>query len=150
MPLLTQQTNVVQVTITKGLEGQDNNLDLLQSYFDELKAVTVEPSPEIDLLTFAACSHYFGVISIKPGTQQNPADDSEDAEGEPEEASLDAGYIASPPPVNFTSSLVITYIDICFSSHHQSRVLQVLHLHVVAFASKRPRKKRFSNGGRPS
>jgi RimJ/RimL family protein N-acetyltransferase len=92
------------VTIQKGLEGQDDNLDLLQSYFEELKAVTVEPSsPELDLLTFATCTHYFGVITL---TTENIEDD-EDAEGEPEEDSVDAGYVASPPPsgaVSFTSA----------------------------------------------
>lgn len=95
MPSLMQLT----VAIKKGLEGQDDNLDLLQSYFHQLKAVTVEPSPpELDLLTFAACTHYFGVISLEPGSLQD--EDDEDAEGEPEEDSLDAGYVASPPPVS--------------------------------------------------
>lgn len=86
----------VRVTIKRGMEGQDSNLDLLQSYFKELKAVTVEPSlPHIDLLTFATCTHYFGVITL---TQLDAYD--EDAEGEPEEDSSDAGYVASPPPVS--------------------------------------------------
>ena len=86
-----------KVTIKRGLEGQDDNIDLLQSYFTELKAVTVEPSPpDVDLLTFAMCTHYFGVITMTQSHQH--ADDDEDAEGEPEEDSLDAGYVASPPP----------------------------------------------------
>lgn len=87
-----------KVTIQRGLDGQDDNLDLLQSYFKELKAVTVEPSPpELDLLTFAICTHYFGVITMT----QHQQDVDEDAEGEPEEDSLDAGHAASPPPVSF-------------------------------------------------
>ena len=88
-----QPKTVNKVTIQSGLDGQDDNLDLLQSYFKELKAVTVEPSPpELDLLTFAICTHYFGVITMT---------DDKDAEGEPEEDSLDAGYVASPPLVSF-------------------------------------------------
>ena len=91
-----QPRTVNEVTVQSGLDGQDDNLDLLQSYFKELKAVTVEPSPpELDLLTFAICTHYFGVISM---TQHI---DDKDAEGEPEEDSLDVGYVASPPPVSF-------------------------------------------------
>jgi hypothetical protein len=98
MPNLPPQPGSVnEVTIQRGLDGQDDNLDLLQSYFKELKAVTVEPSPpELDLLTFAICTHYFGVITI----HKKDVDDK-DAEGEPEENSLDAGYVASPPPVSF-------------------------------------------------
>jgi hypothetical protein len=93
-----QPRSVNEVTIQRGLDGQDDNLDLLQSYFKELKAVTVEPSPpELDLLTFAICTHYFGVITI----QHRKDVDDKDAEGEPEEDSLDAGYVASPPPVSF-------------------------------------------------
>ena len=84
------------MTIQSGLDGQDDNLDLLESYFKELKAVTVEPSPpELDLLTFAICTHYFGVITMSRYI------DDKDAEGEPEEDSLDAGYAASPPLVSF-------------------------------------------------
>ena len=90
-----QPGTVNEVTIQRGLDGQDDNLDLLQSYFKELKAVTVEPSPpELDLLTFAICTHYFGVITM---TQHLNDKDAE----EPEEDSLDAGYVASPPPVSF-------------------------------------------------
>ena len=84
-----------KVTIQRGLDGQDDNLDLLQSYFKELKAVTVEPSPpELDLLTFAICTHYFGVITMT----QHKQDVDEDALAED---SLDAGNVASPPPVSF-------------------------------------------------
>jgi hypothetical protein len=93
------QPATANVAIKRGLEGQDDNIDLLHSYFKELKAVTVEPSaPDVDLLTFAMCTHYFGVITM---TQSHQYADDEDAEGEPEEDSLDAGYVASPPPVSF-------------------------------------------------
>ena len=100
--------SVNKVTTQRGLEGQDDNLDLLQSYFKELKAVTVEPSPpELDLLTFAICTHYFGVITIQDV-------DDKDAEGEPEEDSLDAGYVASPPPVSFGALIKDgTRVDVC-------------------------------------
>jgi hypothetical protein len=106
------------VTIKRGLEDQDDNIDLLQSYFKELKAVTVEPSsPDVDLFTFAMCTHYFGVVTMTP-SQQFASD--EDAEGEPEEDSLDAGYVASPPPVSFDSLIKCAYmhIDVCMFSHH--------------------------------
>ncbi|KAF8801113.1 hypothetical protein BYT27DRAFT_7342177 [Phlegmacium glaucopus] len=109
MPSQTQPATVKPkaVSIKKGLEGQDDNLDLLQSYFQELKAVTVEPSlPDVDLLTFAICTHYFGVITIESGTQRDESD--EDAEGEPEEDSVDAGYIASPPPPSVSSAASFT------------------------------------------
>lgn len=90
-----QPRTVNKVTIQRGLDGQDNNLDLLETYFKELKAVTVEPSPpELDLLTFAICTHYFGVITMTERRQ----DVDDDTEEEPEE---DAGYPASPPPVSF-------------------------------------------------
>jgi hypothetical protein len=92
MPSSPAQSGKVKVTIQRGLDGQDDNLDLLQSYFKELKAVTVEPSsPELDLLTFAICTHYFGVITLTEQIQ-----DVDDAEGE--EDSFD---VASPPPVSF-------------------------------------------------
>ena len=94
-----QPGTVNKVTIQRGLDGQDDNLDLLQSYFKELKAVTVEPSPpELDLLTFAICTHYFGVIISTEHKQEVDQEVDEDAEGEPEDDSLDA---ASPPPVSF-------------------------------------------------
>lgn len=102
-----------RVTIKKGLEGQDDNIDLLQSYFKELKAVTVEPSsPDVDLLTFAICTHYFGVITMTPS--QQVAND-EDTEGELEKVSFDAGYVASPPPVSFDFLIKYDYmhIDVC-------------------------------------
>jgi hypothetical protein len=88
---------VNKVTIQRGLDGQDDNLDLLETYFKELKAVTVEPSPpELDLLTFAICTHYFGVITMTEHKQ----DVDDDTEEEPEE---DIGYAASPPTVSFDS-----------------------------------------------
>ena len=91
-----QPRTVNKVTVQRGLEGQDDNLDLLQTYFKELKAVTVEPSPpELDLLTFAICTHYFGVITMSEQKQDV------DIEENPEEIPFDAGYPSSPPPVSF-------------------------------------------------
>ena len=99
MPSSPPQPKIAnKVTIQRGLDGQDDNLDLLDRYFKELKAVTVEPSPpELDLLTFAICTHYFGVITMTEHKQ----DVDKDTEEEPEEDSFDAGYVASPPPVSF-------------------------------------------------
>ena len=90
-----QPRTVNKVTIQRGLDGQDNNLDLLETYFKELKAVTVEPSPpELDLLTFAICTHYFGVITVKKKDVDT---------WDPEEDSLDASYAVSPPAVSFNT-----------------------------------------------
>jgi len=83
--------------VSKGLGGQDDNLDLLQTYFKELQMMTVEPSmdPDLDLLTFAVGAHYFGVIMLEENVQQkksgcNTGDICDvDAEGEPEEDSED-------------------------------------------------------------
>lgn len=99
MPSSPPQPKIAnKVVIQRGLDGQDDNLDLLETYFKELKAVTVEPSPpELDLLTFAICTHYFGVITMTEHKQ----DVDNDSEDEPEEDSFDAGHAASPPPVSF-------------------------------------------------
>jgi hypothetical protein len=111
MPVSPAQPTAAKVTIQRGLEGQDDNIDLLQSYFKELKAVTVEPSPpDVDLLTFAICTHYFGVITLTQPQQSQQYGDDEDAEGEPEEDSLDAGYVASPPPVRFDALIKCGYV----------------------------------------
>lgn len=58
-----------------GLEGQDDNIDVLQGYFRQMQTMTVETSmdPDIDLLTFALSAHYFGVVMMgsteQPGSQ---------------------------------------------------------------------------------
>jgi hypothetical protein len=52
------------VEISRGLEGQDGNLDALSALFEELQLLTVDASnPELDLITFAHSAHYFGVIT---------------------------------------------------------------------------------------
>lgn len=97
-----QPRTVYKVTVQRGLDGQDDNLDLLERYFKELKAVTVEPSPpELDMLTFAICTHYFGVITM---TEHNQGVDKDTGE-EPEEDPLDA---ASPPPVSFDALIKVS------------------------------------------
>ena len=56
-----------QFFVTKGLGGQDDNLETLETYFKELQKMTVETcmDPDLDLLTFALGAHYFGVIMLK-------------------------------------------------------------------------------------
>lgn len=109
-PLRARTAN--KVTIQRGLDGQDDNLDLLETYFKELKAVTVEPSPpELDLLTFAICTHYFGVINMTKHNQ----DVDKDNEEELEEDTLDAA--ASPPPVS-PYQRRLTHVNIYLFSHH--------------------------------
>lgn len=52
------------VKISRGLEGQDDNLDTLNALFEELQLLTVDASnPELDLITFAHSAYYFGVIT---------------------------------------------------------------------------------------
>ncbi|PPQ73835.1 hypothetical protein CVT24_012260 [Panaeolus cyanescens] len=54
------------VFVTKGLDKQDEHIDTLEEYFSQMKQVTVEPAcGNLDLLTFAACSLWFGVIAIR-------------------------------------------------------------------------------------
>jgi len=80
-----------RVFVKRGLDGQDDNIDLLDSYFREMQKTTVETAygPD-DFLSFACCVHYFGVIMIETlpgvptGSNQDDGTD-EDAEGEPEE-----------------------------------------------------------------
>jgi hypothetical protein len=80
-----------RVFVKRGLHGQDDNIDLLESYFREMQKTTVETAygPE-DFLSFACCVHYFGVIMIEtpplvPSESNQDDETDEDAEGEPEE-----------------------------------------------------------------
>ena len=59
--------NGSDVYVRMGLEGQDDDFDVLQSYFRQMQTMTVETSmdPDIDLLTFALSAHYFGVVMMK-------------------------------------------------------------------------------------
>lgn len=53
-----------RIVVRQGLEGQDENIEVLQGYFREMQTMTVETSmdADLDLLTFALGAHYFGVI----------------------------------------------------------------------------------------
>ena len=64
-PKITARKHTVY--IRTGLEDQDDNLDILQTYFKELQTMTVETSmdADLDLLTFALSAHYFGVIMME-------------------------------------------------------------------------------------
>ena len=56
--------SVKGVKISRGLEGQDDNLDALSTLFEQLQLLTVDASnPELDLITFAHSAYYFGVIT---------------------------------------------------------------------------------------
>ncbi|TFK41631.1 hypothetical protein BDQ12DRAFT_570835, partial [Crucibulum laeve] len=51
------------VFLIPGIEGQDDNYDLLCGMFEQLQVATVEAAnPELDLITFASGAHYLGVI----------------------------------------------------------------------------------------
>lgn len=74
--------------VGRGLDGLDDKIDLLESYFREMQKTSVETAygPE-DFLSFAGCAHYFGVIMIETLPPESNQDDGtdEDAEGELEE-----------------------------------------------------------------
>jgi len=65
--------------VCMGLEGQDDNIDVLQGYFRQMQTMTVESSmdPDIDLLTFALSAHYFGVV-MKKGPMVQPGSETPD------------------------------------------------------------------------
>lgn len=75
-----------KVWVRKGLEDQDDNLDRLQEYFKELQSLTVETSmsADIDLLTFALGSHYFGVIMMETPKKNAQEADSSTAASAPD------------------------------------------------------------------
>ncbi|KAF9457546.1 hypothetical protein BDZ94DRAFT_202162 [Collybia nuda] len=52
------------IQLSMGLEGQDDNLDILSRLFEQLQVATVETAdPHLDLITFATSAYYFAVIS---------------------------------------------------------------------------------------
>ena len=56
--------SVKGVKVSRGLKGQDDNLDVLSALFEQLQLLTVDASnPELDLITFAHSAYYFGVIT---------------------------------------------------------------------------------------
>jgi hypothetical protein len=62
-----------EIKLSRGLVGQDDNIDDLTNLFEQLQLVTVEAAGlELDLITFAESAHYFAVIlegSAVPSTQ---------------------------------------------------------------------------------
>ena len=88
-----------KLIVTRGLHGQDDNIDLLASYFKEMQKATVETLNPDDLLSFATCAYYFGVISIETSTPPADPEDvgDEDAEGEPEDETEAVSESAYPP-----------------------------------------------------
>lgn len=94
---------VERVYVEQGLEGLDENIDLLESYFKEMQKTTVETAygPD-DFLSFAGCAHYFGVIMLEtlpavPSESNQDDVTDEDAEGELEEDTLPVSRATSPP-----------------------------------------------------
>ena len=86
--------------IRTGLEGQDDNLDLLQVYFKELQTMTVEPS-DLDLLTFALSAHYFGVIMMEESSCNAENKGGEDSrQAAPEIPSKLSGSVEPRPAVS--------------------------------------------------
>ncbi|KAF8899771.1 hypothetical protein CPB84DRAFT_1115184 [Gymnopilus junonius] len=114
---------VEKLLVTRGLEGQDDNIDLLESYFREMQKATVETLSPDDLLSFATCAHYFAVISVE--TTATPASDEggeEDAEGEPEDASeavSESAYPASSRPSSPPTSSVTSNFSIISPSEDE-------------------------------
>ncbi|PPR02213.1 hypothetical protein CVT26_012105 [Gymnopilus dilepis] len=88
-----------KLIVTRGLHGQDDNIDLLASYFKEMQKATVETLNPDDLLSFATCAYYFGVISVETSTPPADPEDvgDEDAEGEPEDETEAVSESAYPP-----------------------------------------------------
>lgn len=64
LPTESSQTKAPAVYVHLGLEGLDDDIEILQAYFRQMQKMTVETSmhADIDLLTFALGAHYFGVI----------------------------------------------------------------------------------------
>jgi hypothetical protein len=56
-----------EIKLSKGLAGQDGNIDVVTNLFKQSQLVTVETAcPELDLITFAQCAYYFAVILEGP------------------------------------------------------------------------------------
>lgn len=67
------ETPPPKVTLSNGLEGFDESLQLLIPYFEQLQLVSVEAAnPALDLLTFAYSAHYFGVITLEVAASSGP------------------------------------------------------------------------------
>ena len=58
-----------KVWVHRSLDGQDDNFDLLESYFKSMQTSTVETSNPDNFIEFAACAPYFGVIMAGPASE---------------------------------------------------------------------------------
>lgn len=69
-----------ETELLDGLEGQDDNLDVLFPLFEQLQLATVEAAdPHLDLITFATSAYYFGIITehyIPPTPAPEPPGDN--------------------------------------------------------------------------
>lgn len=55
------------IILSEGLQGQDDNLDILIALWEQLQLATVDAAhPELDLLTFAQSASYFAIILKAP------------------------------------------------------------------------------------
>lgn len=102
-----------RITVKRGLEGQDDNIDVLEKYFNEMQKFTVETSMPADFLSFAACAHYFGVIMLGGDESLDDCGD-EDAEGEPEE---DSEAIAIPIYPESSTATVCVQCSLSLDAH---------------------------------
>ncbi|TFK20530.1 hypothetical protein FA15DRAFT_673433 [Coprinopsis marcescibilis] len=72
-----------RIVIKQGLEGHDLDLDNLSKMFEQLQHCSPDlANPELDLLTFVWCAHYFGVITevttqevLEDGVKDEPVED---------------------------------------------------------------------------
>lgn len=63
---MAERLGTYETEISNGLEGHDDNLDVLSTLFEQLQLATLEAAdPHTDLITFATSSsvYYFGVIT---------------------------------------------------------------------------------------
>ena len=72
---MTKGGQQYQVVLSEGLDGQDDNIDLLGKLFEELQLATVEAAdPSLDFITFAHSAHYFAVILETPAPPKQEED----------------------------------------------------------------------------
>ncbi|KAF5318662.1 hypothetical protein D9619_010692 [Psilocybe cf. subviscida] len=111
-----------RVFVAQGLGGQDDNIDLLGHFFDKMRETTVETAHIDDLLTFAICAPFFGVIMLeteKTVNQTCEGNDSdsdysvheEDAEGEFDDGGA-APNGTTPLSLNIGNPFSDAYIDV--------------------------------------
>ncbi|KAK7046629.1 spermidine n1-acetyltransferase [Favolaschia claudopus] len=68
-----------KVSISEGLEGQDDHFETLLKMFEDLGLATLDiaSQPECDLLSFAQTAFFFGVITLDPEPTRPPPPPSE-------------------------------------------------------------------------